>query len=260
MTPPIFDHCLRYIELGAQVILVLLLWRRGLAKRYGLFMFWLSGMALRSGSLIWIPYQSDLYSRLWAVTQPLLWGLQFLALLEVMHLVFEHYPRLGNAAKVITTSSFIAGVVFGLGTSFVDLGTARMPWWMDAAWSVTKAVSWVTFFVLLAQMAWFVIFPVPMIPNVVRHRILFTLYAGFLPGIGYMVAGTGTKAMNRLTNEVYMTGNIIILALWCLLLKNSTEYTPLLPPPSQPGKSPNGTPVRLSQTCIEGDDLLNVCV
>lgn len=231
MRPPTFDHFLRYVEILMQVLLLCLLWRRSLLRRYGSFALWVGGMVLRAAALLWVPYTSLLYSRLWAMTQPILWALQLMALLEVMQLIYEQYPRLGEPAKLITKTSFAAGVLLGLVFTFVDLGSVRMPWWLDATLTTTKVVSWATCFILLAQHVWFAMFPVPMVPNVRTHRRLFCFYAGVLPGLAYLVAGIGPPLVNLATNMIYMSGNVVVLILWCLLIRNSREYSPLEPPP-----------------------------
>lgn len=235
MPPPhILDGLLRDLELGLRALLLILLLRRSLIRRYAFFSIYLAGGLVRSIALLAIPYQAPLYARVWAGTQPLIWVLQFLAVLEVMSLIVEQYPKLGSAAKVITSSSFAAGVVAGLVFSFIDFGTAKMPWWLDVSWTVTKSVSWATVAILCAQMVWFALFPVSMVRAVRYHRCLFTVYAGILPGIMFLVAGLGTARANQIANQVYLAFCSVLLVLWCLALRGKNEFC-LLDPPKRKG-------------------------
>jgi hypothetical protein len=169
-----------------------------------------------------------LYAQLWSLTQPVLWTLQLLAVLEVMSLVTEQYPELGVAAKVITSSSFLVGIIAAGISVFSDLNNAnRIPLWLDVIWRVTRYVACASCFVLVAQILWFALFPVPMVPNVRIHRRLFTLYGGVLPTLALLVGDVGSQLLNDYVNVVYLSGVLGTLCCWIGLLRPDREYCPI---------------------------------
>ncbi len=169
-----------------------------------------------------------LYAQLWSATQPVLWTLQMLAVLEVMSLVTEQYPELGVAAKVITSSSFTVGVIAAGVSVFSDLHNANhIPLWLAVTWRVTRYVSCASCFVLVAQILWFALFPVPMVPNVRIHRRLFTLYGGVLPTFALLTGDVGSQLLNDYVNVVYLSGVLVTLCCWIGLLKPNREYCPI---------------------------------
>lgn len=219
---------LRLADSFSALLLAALIIRRRLCPRYFSFTNLLIVSGLCDASLIWLPPTTLLYAQLWAVTQPIIWGLQLLAVQEVMGLIFEQYPRLGNAAKIMTSSSFAVGMALASISVFIDFsGNPRIPLWLDTAWRVSRWVSWASCFVLVAQSVWFVLFPVPMVPNVRTHRIIFTLYAGVLPGLALVLGSMGGKTMNTWVNIVYLSGEIGALFCWLKWLRPENEYSPL---------------------------------
>lgn len=212
------------------LLLACLIIRRRLRPRYLAFTNLLIASGLCDAALLWLSPTTFLYAKLWAVTQPILWALQLLAVQEVMGLIFEQYPRLGNAAKIMTSSSFIAGVALASVSVMIDFsGNHQIPFWLDTAWRISRCVSWASCLVLLAQSVWFIFFPVPMVPNVRTHRIVFTIYAGVLPGLALVLGGMGGDAMNTWVNVFYLAGEVGALCCWIKWLRPNREYSPVGP-------------------------------
>lgn len=219
---------LRIADTLLTFLLVFLICSRGLRPRYAAFAAWLSVSGVIDAALLWIPHETMLYAQLWSASQPVLWTLQLLSVQEVMSLVTEQYPELGVAAKVITSSSFTVGVIAAGVSVFSDLNNANhVPLWLDVTWRVTRYVSCASCFVLVAQILWFALFPVPMVPNVRIHRRLFTLYGGVLPTLALLIGDVGSPLLNDYVNIGYLSGVLITLCCWAGLLTPGREYCPI---------------------------------
>lgn len=218
---------LRTVDTLLTFLLVFLICSRGLRPRYAAFAAWLSVSGLIDAALLWIPHETMLYAELWSATQPILWTLQLLAVQEVMSLVTEQYPQLGVAAKVITSSSFTVGIIAAAISVFSNLNTSHVPLWLDVTWRVTRYVCCASCFVLVAQILWFALFPVPMVPNVRIHRRLFTLYGGVLPTLALLIGDVGSQRLNDYVNVGYLSGVLVTLCCWIGLLTPDREYCPI---------------------------------
>lgn len=218
---------LRIADTLLTFLLVFLIFHRRLRPRYAAFSTWLFVSGSIDAALLWLPHETILYAELWSLSQPFLWVLQLLAVQEVMFLVTEQYPELGAAAKVITSSSFIVGIVAAGVSVFCDWSSAtRIPLWLDVTWRGTRYVSCASCFVLVFQVLWFALFPAPMVPNVKTHRLLFTFYGGILPTLALFIGDVGSQRLNDYVNVAYLSGVLVTLSCWIGLLRSDREYSP----------------------------------
>ncbi len=225
-----FTELFRYGSQAGQVILLVCLLRRHLTGRYRFFCGFLCAQLLESIALFGVDSHSTRYASIWSIAQVPIWIFQLLAILELMSFVLEHYPKIGQFANVIVSSSFIVGAILAACVAVIEIpGSASMQLSLLLSWEVTKYMAWISFTVLGAQAVWFILFPVPMRPNVKLHRLLFTWYAGLSPGILILLAGSRKVLFNDIANVCLLGSAAICLCLWTIRMQPDGEREPSIP-------------------------------
>lgn len=233
MSLHLFSEIFRYGSQLGQVILLTCLVRRHLGGRYRFFCGLLCAHLLESIALFGIDSQSANYASIWSVAQVPVWIFQLLAILELMSFVFEHYPKIGQFANVIVTSSFVVGASVAACITVIEVpNSAAMQLQLLLSWEVTKYMAWTSFTVLGIQALWFVLFPIPMRPNVKLHRLLFTWYAGLCPGILILLADSRNILLNDIANLFLLGSAVICLCLWTIRMNCNGETEPSFTPVS----------------------------
>jgi hypothetical protein len=220
----------RYGSQAGQLILLVCLLRRHLAARYRFFCGFVCAQLLESVALFGIDSHSTLYATIWSIAQIPVWVFQVLAIIELMSHVFEHYPRIGQFANVIVSSSFVIGALVAGCITVIELpGSAPMKLSLLLSWEVTKYLAWISFTVLGVQAIWFALFPVPMRPNVRLHRLLFTWYAGLSPGILILVAASRKILLVDIANVCLLGSAVICISIWTTQMRTVGEVEPYIP-------------------------------
>lgn len=231
MSLRLVSELFRYGSQAGQLILLVCLLRRHLAARYRFFCGFLCAQLLESVALFGIDSHSTLYATIWSIAQTPVWVFQVLAIVELMSLVLEHYPRMGQFANVIVSSSFVLGALVAACITVIELpGSALMRLSLLLSWKVTKYLAWTSFAVLGVQAIWFALIPVPMRPNVKLHRLLFTWYAGLTPGILILVAASRKILFVDIANVCLLGSAVICISIWITKMRSIGEIEPYIPP------------------------------
>ncbi|HEX8985327.1 MAG TPA: hypothetical protein VF767_07845, partial [Bryobacteraceae bacterium] len=100
------ERYLWYATIAGQAILYFRLWRTGLRDTYKFFSIYvlfclIRSLLLESISLIFpvSRAESNLYAQLWMVTEPVLWILYVLVVLELYSLVFQQYKGIASLGR-----------------------------------------------------------------------------------------------------------------------------------------------------------------
>jgi hypothetical protein len=210
----------------AEATLLVLLFRRKLARRYRAFVLFLIVEWVQMAALLSLDPNSMMYAKCWAASEILLLFALALAAIEVTQKILEHYPLVREMA----ISSF--GMIFTFGA--VAATVLLMPFLQASRWQsehtyfVLKVLRWgsMTLFAFLAaQVLWFKVFPIQMRRNVGLHRWLLALYGGAVPGGSVFLYDLFDKNQNaRAWINVAMMGlQICLMTAWCLWFTEKGE-------------------------------------
>lgn len=179
----------RYVELLMQAMLIACFFRWSFSNRYRWFMGFIFAELIRSCVLFGFDNHSTLYAKLWSFTQPVIWILQLAAVLELMLLVYRHRPAAGRFARRLFAyyipSALLVSVIVSL---FESLQPISAIWWLLTAITVTKWLSWMLLFMLIAQEVLHLTESQPIGKELVLHRRLMVVYVGITPGLGAVLA------------------------------------------------------------------------
>ena len=217
---------LRWGWVIAEAILLILLFRRGLASRYRWFVTFLVVELTQMITLLSLDPGSAIYAKYWAASEVLLLLALGFAVVEVTKRILEHYRHVNELAA----SSFGMTFCFGFAAAIVLL----LPFLEASSWQPThtyllvKVLRWesVTVFLFLAaQVLWFKLFPIKMRRNVVLHRWLLAFYGGAVPGASVFLYDLFDRDKIKRTwiNLGMMGLQICLLGSWCLWFNTSGE-------------------------------------
>jgi hypothetical protein len=165
---------------GAYGVLAVRLWSTGLFRRYSFFFGFIVFRVVRALLLAALHSYSTPYAWVWMVTQPVLWILYILVLLELYALVLESYKGLATVGRW----ALMAGLGLAVGISALSLGadlSSESEYPLLRYWTVIDrgVQSSLVLFLLFITMflAWY---PLKLSRNVVVHSVVYAAY--FLSG------------------------------------------------------------------------------
>ncbi|MBZ5591433.1 MAG: hypothetical protein LAP39_04290 [Acidobacteriia bacterium] len=151
--------------------------RLKLARSYRFFLAYLVFDCVRS--LVLWPYSpgSDFFLNLWRATEPLIWMLYVLVVLELCSLVFKDYRGIHALGRWIVYGSLALSVLLSTVTV--------LPTWMrstEGAFAlqrflmVERGIDFAVVLLLLLLLGFLVLFPIQLNRNVIAHSILYAIF------------------------------------------------------------------------------------
>ncbi len=216
-------RCLWWISIAASVLLCLRLLQTRLYRRYRLFFGFLAFTSARGLLLASVPFNRNIYAHIWMLTQPVLWLLYVLVVIELSTLVLEKFRGLATLGRWLLAAGLILAFVVSSYTVSQDLSvTARYPWLLR--WTaIERAVhSSVVVFLLLitAVMAWY---PIPLSRNVILHCALYAVYFLSAAGIYLVHSVAETDAPRHVANLALTSVTVVCFAVWIVYLNRRGE-------------------------------------
>lgn len=209
----------RYAELLMQATLVVCFFRWGL-KRYRWFVSFIFAEAIRSCALFGLDNHSPLYAQVWSFTEPILWIMEFGAVLELMLLVYQNRPTAGRFARRLFVYYFPSALLVSVIVSLVEASpTALTVWWLLMAVTITKWLSWILLFMLVAQEMLYLAESQPIEQDLVLHRRLLVLYVGVIPGIDTVLALFRNRHIGDIANLCSEVAWTFCLIFWIVYFR-----------------------------------------
>lgn len=227
---------LRWGWVVAEATLLILLFRRGLAKRYPLFVAFLIIEWMQMATLLAVNPTTQFYAKCWAASELLVLFALALAAVEVTRKILEHYPFIRDLASSSFAMIFICGAAVSVVLLYPYLDSSS--WAPGQLYFVLKVLRWASmtlFAFLAAQVLWFKLFPIKMRRNVALHRWLLALYGGAVPGASVFIYDSyeWDKPARTLINLGMMVTQICLMSAWCLWFTERGEE-PVLNPEQRP--------------------------
>jgi len=201
------------------------LWFSQLLRRYKWLALLLGYDAIKSVILSNLRFASSLeYSRFWAIAHAPLWVLQCAAVAELFKMVIEAYPRIGQTSKTL----FLAAGSIALTTSSIIAALTenpRFPFWLTAALAIEKAVDIGCMLLIFFQAAFFLLIRVPMRANLVRHRLILTLW-WLASGFALVLLIPHFTALGDVRNLIFFAATDACCLAWAASLRADGEREP----------------------------------
>jgi len=157
-------------------ILSIRLFGAGLHRRYRIFFIYLIFETLHLSVLELLGVKSDLYEKVWAVTEPVEWVFYFLLVVEIYSLVLEDYRGLSTVGRWVLIGAFLLALLASalslLAPSAYNQQTRTMTYFIVA----DRAVYFSLLIFLISILFFLLRYPITLSRNIIIHSIVFSVY------------------------------------------------------------------------------------
>jgi hypothetical protein len=177
----------------------------------------------RSLLLAGLDRRSSAYGWVYLGTEPFIWVLYILVVLELFTIVLRDYPGIQTLSRRVLAAGLAISAAVAVATLLPDLGhpAERYPILriMYVAERVVMSSLVVFFAILTAFLVWC---PVPLNRNVVVYCAGYSLY--FISAtMGLFVRNIAGEAVTRITSTVLLGFGVVCLMAWIALLNRQGE-------------------------------------
>lgn len=189
----------------------------GLHKVYPAFAAFLSFRIIRSSILLFIPIRRSIYFWVYAFTEPFLWLLYALIILELYNLALEKFKGIATLARWILSGALLASVIISLISLAPDVSSSHPYYYIHLTTIVGRAVCSSLALFLLAVTFFLVAYPIPLSRNVMIHSVILSVYFLVLAAAYFTHNVFGPQVL-PVVNTVLGGITILTLLAWIFLL------------------------------------------
>ena len=171
----------------------------------------------------YFPYENNVYAWIWALSEPALWILQILVVLELYSLVFQNHKGIASLGRWTVLTGLAIAVVLSSITLPSELSHSAVKYvilrWFSLAERGVDASLVLFLLFITAFLAWF---PVPLNRNVVLYSMVYALYfvASTLAELANNLGGLATWNAVSLASKGL---DLLCLSLWIVCLSRAGE-------------------------------------
>jgi hypothetical protein len=199
------------------------LFRLKLTRNYRLFLAYLLFDAARSLVSWFYSPGSDFFRNLWLSTEPIIWVMYVLVVLELCSLVFKDYRGIHALGRWIIYGSSVISVLVSIITV--------LPTWRhstDAVFSVPRylmierGIDFAIVLLLLLLLAFLVLFPIQLSRNVIVHSILYAIF--FMSNsMGILIVNLTGYRLSITVSTCLMGVSVLCMVGWLILMSREGE-------------------------------------
>ncbi len=225
-----------WLAIAGYVVLYLRLRQQGLRRVYRVFAAYVLFRAARTVALVtlprvwyavlhrpFVPYANNAYGWLWALSEPMVWILQVLIVLELYSLVLQNHKGIASFGRWAVLGGLAIATVVSSVTLPAEMSHSAEKFTILRTYFLVNRgldASLVVFLLIItAFLAWF---PVPLNRNVVLYSMVYALYftvgalAELARNLGGLAAWSGVNlAINGL--------ELLCLGIWIAFLNRAGE-------------------------------------
>jgi hypothetical protein len=220
---PLIERSLWLFHLILSGVLAARFFQLKLARTYRFFVAYLLFDTIRS-LLSWSFSPGSLvYRNIWRITQPIIWLLYILVVLELCSLVFKEYRGIQKLGRWAIYGSLAASVCL----STITL----VPAWLrsnDPAFSlqrylmVERGIDFGLVLLLLLILGFLVLFPIQLSRNVIIHSVLYSVF--FMSGsMAILIVNVTGIRISIAVSSCFMGISTACLIAWMMLITREGE-------------------------------------
>lgn len=221
------EQSLWLVSIAGTAILAARLYKTQLFRVYPWLFVYLSVRFLRSLMLLPFNPTETIYGTLWMATEPVLWLLYVLIVLELCSLILGKFRGIATASQWAVSLALAVSILVSLLTLSADLSVPIVKYPEIVYFNVIRRglFSSLLLFLLLmiAFLRWY---PVPLSRNLVTHTIIFAVYFSSYAA-GLLIRNLLGFGVTRLFSTALEAISVACLAAWILLLSPAGEARPL---------------------------------
>jgi hypothetical protein len=208
--------------LGA-LLLVGNFFRLKLARNYRFFLVFLIFDGARSVLLWFYSPGSNAYRNVWRATEPVIWILYVLVVLELCSLVFKDYIGVQALGRWIVYGSLALSVLLSIFTV--------LPTWMrstEGAFAVQRflmverGIDFAIVLLLLLLLVFLVLFPIQLSRNVIVHSILYAVFFT-TDSMGILIVNLTGHRLSITVSTLLMGVTVLCMMGWLVLISRDGE-------------------------------------
>lgn len=193
------------IVAGTAILSVRLL-AAGLHRRYRIFWLYLIFATLHLGVLGTLNQSSDLYQKIWVLTEPLEWFFQIRVVLEIYALVLQDYRGLSTVGRWALIIAVVVALLASAISLMVPSQSTPQGHLMLYYYVAERAVYFSLVVFLISILGFLMQYPITLSRNIMVHSIVFSVYFlantvlySFLSMRGLAILPMVTNALSTVT-------------------------------------------------------------
>lgn len=195
-----------------------------LARTYSAFVAYLIFIAVRGG-LTWpLDMKSQAYITIWKLTQPLVWVLYTLIVLELCSLIFKEYPGIQVLGRRAVYGSLAVSALVSLMILAPTWRNSGEPMLSTPRFlMIERGIDSALVLLLLLLLVFLAILPIPLSRNVIIHSVLYAVF--FTAGsMGIFIVNLTSFEAGRVISTCLMGVSFLCLIAWITLLSREGEH------------------------------------
>jgi hypothetical protein len=215
------ERLLWFLNIGLSAVLVGRFIRLKFAHRYRFFVAYLVLNTSRSVVAWSFSPASSVYRGIWKATEPAIWLLYVLAVLEVCFLIFKDYRGIRSLGRR-TVYGGLAVSTFVSSAALMRTGINPRDSWIQPYLMIERGIDFALVVFLLLILAFLAFVPIPLSRNVIIHCVLYSIF--FISNtIGILIVNVIGYRLGRVTSASLMGISVLCLAAWLVLLRREGE-------------------------------------
>lgn len=219
----LIQRLLWFLGILSPLLLVGRLFLLKLSRNYRFFLAYLIFDSTRSLVGWFYSPGSVAYRDLWRATEPVIWLLYVLVVLELCSLVFKDYRGIQALGRWIVYGSLSFSVLVSIVTV--------LPTWMhstEEAFSlqrflmVERGIDFAVVVLLLLLLSFLVLFPVQLSRNVIAHSVLFAVFFT-TNSMGILIVNLTSYRLGVSVSTILMAVTDLCLIGWLILMNRDGE-------------------------------------
>ena len=195
---------------------------RGLAAGRRFFSTYLVFHAVRSIALIVIPQGRTLYGWVYLTTEPILWLLYVLIVVELYTSALKQFAGISALSRWVLSGVIAVSLIVSLGSLVPDLNSSHPFPIIHAITAAGRAICTSLALFLLGITLFFLSYPIPLSRNTIIHSAICSAY--FLIGAaGYFVHNVVGPSSWAVVNLALVVITAATLLAWILFLRPEGE-------------------------------------
>ena len=194
-----------------------------LTGSYHFFLAYLLFDSIRSIAGWFFSPGSTFYKNLWTFTEPVIWVLYVLVVLELSSLTFKEYRGIQALGRWTVYGSLIVSVFLSTITvlpTWIHSGEPAIS--LQRFLMVERGIDSALVLLLLLLLAFLVVFPIQLSKNVMTHAVLYSVF--FLSNsLGILIVNLAGRQLSNVMSTCLMGATDLCLIAWLTLIRREGE-------------------------------------
>ena len=218
----IIERSLWLVNIALGALLAARFFHLKLARNYRFFVTYLLFITVRSAATWAFDPGSAIYQNIWRNTQPIVWVLYVLIVLEICSLIFKEYRGIQLLGRWAIWGSLIIAVALSSASLMPTWRNLRTQEVFQRYLMIERGIDFALVILLLLILGFLLSLPIPLSRNVVIHCILYSaFFMSNTMGI-LLVNVTGTHISQLVSLSLQGVSALCLLA-WLIFLTREGE-------------------------------------